>query len=188
MYSYFIGTVTEIFGDKVTLEIANVGYEVIIGNPYAYKIGHEYRIYLYQVVRDDAISLYGFENNETKLFFLKILSVKGIGPKNALNIINSFHLDELIRAIDTEDLEFLKRIPGVGSKSAQQIILDLKGKLVSIDNREVSINSELDNALSALKNLGYTHQELSKVKRELQCQKLEADEYVKLGLKILVNL
>lgn len=187
MYSYISGIVTEISNDRLSLEVNDIAYEIIVGNPFSYQIDARYKIYLYQHIREDVNLLYGFDSRETKQFFLKILAVKGIGPKSALTIVTSCMLQQLVEAIEKDDVDFLKKIPGVGAKSAQQIILDLKGKLVSQQVPCAEQDDALSAALSALKHLGYTSTEIKTVKKELEKETMSADAYVKLGLKLLLN-
>ena len=86
MYSYLNGTITEILPNKITVDVNNIGYEVITPNPYDYKLDEELKVFIHHYVREDAIHLYGFKSFDSKILFIKLLSVKGIGPKSAVAI------------------------------------------------------------------------------------------------------
>lgn len=131
MYEYLKGIVTFINPYYIVVENQGIGYQIALGNPYRYssKLNQEIMIYLHQVIREDTHSLYGFGTLEEKQLFLKLVSVSGIGPKSALAIMASDDHAGLIQAMETGDVTYLTKFPGVGKKTAQQMILDLKGKL-----------------------------------------------------------
>lgn len=187
MFSYMSGLVTEIYSDRISLEVHHIAYEILVGNPFSYQMDTVYKVYLYQHIREDANLLYGFDSQESKQLFLKILAVKGIGPKGALTIVTSCDIQHLVDAIENDDVAFLKKLPGIGAKSAQQMILDLKGKLVSDTLHTTVVNEPLNEALSALKHLGYTATEINKAKKEMEKESMTADAYLKLALKLLLN-
>lgn len=180
-----------------------VGYQVNTPNPFIYRVDHdtEVTIYTYQHVREDILALYGFKTREDKHLFMKLLNVTGIGPKGALAILASGQPQQVVYAIENEDEKFLIKFPGVGKKTARQIILDLKGKLndlvpsafpdlfqqdvdVSFSNNE---NMALDEAMEALKVLGYGDREIKKVIPALKKEELSTDQYVKKALQLLLK-
>ena len=126
MYEYFDGLVTSVTPYYIVVEIQGIGYQVYVANPFRYHADSKKKLYIYQAVRENAITLYGFWNLAEKNLFLKLLNVSGIGPKSALAILaNDNHLG-LVEAINGENITYLTKFPGVGKKTAQQIILDLK--------------------------------------------------------------
>ncbi|EOL45482.1 Holliday junction DNA helicase RuvA [Enterococcus phoeniculicola] len=197
MYEYIIGMVTFISPAYIVVENQGIGYQVAMGNPYRYssKMNQEVKIYLHQVVREDAHLLYGFNQLEEKQLFLRLISVSGIGPKSALAIMANEDHEGLIRAVETSDVTYLIKFPGVGKKTAQQMVLDLKGKLgelageVAVENTPVSSeNQALDEALSALTALGYSDKECKRVAKLLKEEPVMAtDEYLRLGLKLMMK-
>ena len=197
MYEYIIGMVTYISPTYVVVENQGIGYQVAMGNPYRYssKMNQEVKIYLHQVVREDAHLLYGFNQLEEKQLFLRLISVSGIGPKSALAIMANEDHEGLIQAVETSDVTYLIKFPGVGKKTAQQMVLDLKGKLgelageVPVENvPTVSENQALDEALSALTALGYSDKECKRVAKLLKEEPVMAtDEYLRLGLKLMMK-
>ena len=128
MYSYLIGKIVQIRPSYIVLETNNIGYELIVSNPYSFELGADIKIYVFKRVREPDVFLYGFKTLELKDLFLKLINVPGIGPKSALSILASDNTSDLILAIEEGNAKFLTKFPGIGMKSAQQIILDLKGK------------------------------------------------------------
>src|SRR5699024_2557561 len=115
-------------------DVSGIGYEVICANPFDFQanLQKELLIHTYQHVREDIQALYGFKDEDEKNLFVKLISVSGIGPKSAMTILGSIIVSEFIAAIEQEDEKYLTQFPGIGKKTARQIILDLKGKLTSM--------------------------------------------------------
>jgi len=165
MYGYIKGKVSEIKPKYIVLENNNIGYEIIVGNPFSYKISEdEVLVYTYYFVKDDSISLYGFSSSMQKDLFLSLISVSGIGPKSAMSIVTGASVDEIVKAINTHDVLFLKRFPGIGLKASQQIILDLSGKL---DFTSSSTNFKDNDIELALISLGYNKVDIRKVLKNI---------------------
>ena len=130
MYDYLKGQVTRITPEYIVLEQQGVGWLLYTPNPYAFRTSaSEQQIFVSMQVREDAQNLYGFHSLEQRELFKKLIQVSGIGPKGALAILASGNPTSVIQAIEMEDEAFLIRFPGVGKKTARQMILDLKGKL-----------------------------------------------------------
>ena len=184
MYGYIIGIITKINPKYVICENNQIGYILIVPNPYNFSIGTEYKIFTYQHVREDEISLYGFLTEEEKDLFLKLISVSGIGPKSALSILATGSVNEIVRAIEARDDKYLKKFPGIGAKASLQIILDLKGKL-NFDSSIIE-NNKLSDVKEALISLGYSSKEIDSVLKKLDENK-EINVLVKDALKLLVK-
>lgn len=191
MYSYIKGAVKEINPKNIVIENNGIGYEIVVSNPYEYLLDDTVVVYLSQQIREDSNTLYGFFSKAQKNLFLMLLKVKGVGPKSALAILAGDSSEDIIKAIESSNVAYLTKFPGVGKKSAQQIILDLQGKL-NIDDKNISnhnVNEALEDALLALEALGYTKKDLVKLKKNLaNYHYLKADEYVKQGLKLLMTM
>ncbi|MCF6138078.1 Holliday junction branch migration protein RuvA [Pseudalkalibacillus berkeleyi] len=197
MIDYITGTVKYIHTDHVVLECGHIGYKINCPNPFVYQdeIGNTKTIYMYQHVREDILALYGFENLDERDLFMKLIQVSGIGPKGALAILASGKPAQVVTAIENEDEKFLTRFPGVGKKTARQMILDLKGKLPNwtdtlFDEKpETSVSPQgLDDALEALVALGYGQKEIKKIVPQLEEQeRLSTDQYIKKALQLLLN-
>lgn len=201
MYAYIRGKLTQLFPTHVVVESINgVGYEIQTPNSYRFQkyLEKELVIYTSLIVREDAQLLYGFINEEEKDMFLSLIKVTGIGPKSALAILATSTPNEVKMAIENENDAYLTKFPGIGRKTARQIVLDLKGKVqITRETTEtlLSMNEENSNsenlvkeALLALEALGYSKREISKVEKVLNKSTFDSvDEAVKLGLKTLVS-
>ncbi len=174
MYSYLQGIVTEIEPEKVTLDVGGIGFHIVVPNPFEFEQGSEKKVYVYQHVREDAHTLYGFPSLREKRLFDQLLSVKGIGPKSALALIAAAEVDEIIKAIETSDAKYLNRFPGIGPKASQQIVLDLKGK-VETDRLTVKAQRKLDEVEDALRALGYKNKEIERATKKLDRKKSTAE-------------
>ena len=180
MYSYIKGIVTEIESNFITLESNNIGYMIYVSNPYSFKINNDYKIYIYQNIKEDENTLYGFNELEQKKLFLQLIDVNGVGPKMALPIIAT-DPKEVISAIEEGNINYLKKFPKIGDKVARQIILDLKGKLVN-DNNEKINNDEL---VDTLKALGYKIQDIKRILPNIK--ETEIEKQIKEALKLLMK-
>lgn len=181
MYGYIKGIITEIESNYIILENNNIGYLIFTSNPYSFNINNEYKVYVYQNVKEDELSLYGFKTKDEKDLFLKLIDVKGLGPKMALGIIAN-NTNDVVNAIENGDITYLKKFPKIGDKVARQIVLDLKGKLVEQDTNKNS-NEELMDALEAL---GYKKQDIKKIIPNVDSNK-KIEEQIKEALKLLLR-
>ena len=129
MYEYINGLVTNIYPAYLVIaDRSGVGYKLFVANPYRFEQNVESHVYVEQVVRENELTLYGFIDENEKALFNKLINVSGIGPKSALAILANGDSEGLVNAIANEDPTYLMQFPGVGKKTAQQIVLDLKGK------------------------------------------------------------
>lgn len=187
MYDYIKGTVTGLKNNAIVLENNGVGYLIYASNPYSYETQKDYKVYVYQQIREDENSLYGFKTLEEKEFFLKLISVKGLGCKMALPILAVGSINGIMDAIERENILYLKKFPKIGEKLAKQIVLDLKGKLefigVGISDDQVETENELKEVLIGL---GYKEKELKPVLARVDTS-LSIEEQVKDALKLLLK-
>ncbi len=181
MYEYIKGNIIDVDTNYVIIENNGIGYIVYVANPYSYKIGDN-KIYIYQYVKEDELSLYGFKDKQEKSLFLKLIGVKGLGCKMALPMFATGSTDSIISAIENEDISYLKKFPKIGDKVARQIILDLKGKLVSNEVNVVN-NKEL---IEALKALGYKLNDINKIIGKIDNSK-SIEQQIKDSLKLLLK-
>ncbi len=188
MIAYILGTVTMISVDSIVVETHGIGYELYFANIDSVKIGQEVQIFTYQHIREDENTLYGFLSKSDKELFLKLHSVKGVGPKTVLGMLRNAKSEQIINAIELQDVAFIKSMPGIGTKTASQVILDLKGKLVNADSGNINKNNEIIDAIEALKALGYKQSECIQVSKYLATiPNKSTDEYVKLALQYLLG-
>ena len=183
MYAYIKGFIKEIESDYIVLDNNGVGYLIYTASPYSFEIDKEYTVYLYQYVREDEITLYGFKSLEEKQLFLRLISVKGLGCKMALPMLALGSPDGIIDAIERENILYLKKFPKIGDKVARQIILDLKGKLAKSGGVSTQSNDEL---VDALRSLGYKNADINKVVKQVDSS-LDIEQQIKEALKLLLK-
>ncbi len=183
MYSYIKGVITMVEPSYVVLENNGIGYMIFVANPYLYKLNEEVLIYLYQQIREDENTLYGFKNKEEKDLFLKLISVKGLGCKMALPMLSGDNKDSIYSAIESGNVNYLKKFPKIGDKVARQIILDLKGKLELDTN---SNKQDFTNLTETLKSLGYKPVDIKRILPNIDVNKT-LEQQVKEALKLLLK-
>lgn len=184
MYSYIKGFVTEIGINNIVVEANGVGFLIYVPNPFCYELNKEYKVYVYNKIGEDEYSLYGFKEKEEYELFLKLISVKGLGPKLALPILATGSISGIVDAINRENILYLTKFPKIGEKLARQIILDLKGK-IDIDVTEVEDDSTED-LMDTLNALGYKTTEIKKVINNVDHSK-SLEEQVKEALRLLLK-
>lgn len=197
MYEYLEGKVTIVTPSYIVIDVQGVGYRVLTANPYRYHENDVTRIYIYQAVRETELTLYGFVDSDEKQLFEQLLNVSGIGPKSALAILASADHSGLINAIANDDASYLTKFPGVGKKTAGQIVLDLKDKILQLDtgnqnSKEIMTASNdilpLSDALSALESLGYRTKDVEKIAKKLrELPETTTDDYLRQGLTLLTK-
>lgn len=185
MIGFVSGTVHAFGLDYVLVDVHGVGYRINFYHPEELSVGKQVTIYTYQNVREDEISLFGFLSLLEYDLFTKLISVKGLGPKIACSILSRSSVEDVIKAIEAGDVDFMKRMPGIGNKTASQIILDLKGKLVRADEEKFS--ESLNDVGEVLKALGYKAQEIKNVLKKLNDEEGSTDELIKKALSMLVK-
>lgn len=188
MLDYIFGTIKEVSYDSLVVEANGMGYALVISNPNGFVIGDTRKVHTYLQVKEDAFVLYGFKSKEERELFLKLIGVSGLGPKTVIGMFSSVTVDQMIQAIETSNTAFLKKLPGIGPKAAQQIILDLKGKLileVSKPTDTIKSNQELMDAKEALKTLGFKVAEIDGVLAKLASTPANSEEYLRQALKML---
>ena len=183
MYEYIKGKITDINSTYITLENNNIGYAIYTGNPYYYQLDKEYKVYIYNQIKEDEHLLFGFKDQNEKDLFLKLISVKGLGPKMAMPILATGSITNIEQAIEKEDINYLKKFPKIGDKVARQIILDLKGKLAKQDQTNVNNSQEL---ILVLENLGYKNNDIKKVIPSVNTNNT-LEEQIKEALKLMLK-
>jgi len=168
MIAFLSGRLLEKHANAVIVDVGGVGYEVTIPLSTFYELGEpgsdvELRIYTH--VREDAIQLFGFKTTRERDLYLKLISVQGIGAKSGITMLSGMNADEIVAAIRSNDLGRLTAIPGVGRKTAERLVIELRDKVgelavaigagTSNPSGSLPVDAVFDNALSALINLGY---------------------------------
>lgn len=193
MFSYIKGDLMEISGDSIVVENNGIGFRVFIPGsviPSLPSVGNEIKIHTYFQVKEDAMNLYGFLAKDDLYVFKLLLSVNGIGPKGALSILSAMTPDDLRFAVLAGDSKMISTAPGIGNKTAQRLIIELKDKLSIEDviNKEegISLPKNDDNrneAVQALVALGYSRSEAYKAVNKVQGEHSDTEELLKLALK-----
>ena len=184
MYNYIKGTVVDQTSALIVVDNNGIGYDVYVSNPYAFEIGKEYKVYLYHHITENSQTLFGFKTEAEKELFLKLINVKGLGPKIALPMFATGSPDGIIDAIDRENVLYLTKFPKVGDKLARQIILDLKGKLAVSGNESARAGS--NELVEVLDNLGYKKPEIKKVLPNIDYTK-SLEEQIKDALRLMLK-
>lgn len=189
MYSYISGELTDISEDHIVVDNHGIGYRFFVPNTSVYqrKKGEQVKVYTYLHVREDCMQLFGFQTNEELSFFKQLLGVNGIGPKAALAILGVLSVSDLRFAILAEDAKAIAAAPGVGAKTAQRVILDLKDKIDDIapegmsgmvaDDSYMQLKSDV---IDAMTSLGYS---ASEALRALEQIDLDENSRVEVVLK-----
>ena len=195
MYEYLNGELAYILPTAIVIDVHGVGYQVVFANPYRLQdsLKKQIKVLVQQVVREDSITLYGFISYEERELFQRLISVSGIGPKSAMSILANDDTDGFVNAVESGNVTYLTKFPGVGKKTAQQIILDLKGKFEALPEETtkavVSTNqATLEEAKEALLGLGYSAKEITKIWKSLEAAAPSTtQEALKVAFKLLMK-
>lgn len=195
MYEYLNGELAHILPTAIVVDVHGVGYQVVFANPYRLQdsLKKQIKVLVQQVVREDSITLYGFISSEERELFQRLISVSGIGPKSAMSILANDDTEGFVNAVESGNVTYLTKFPGVGKKTAQQIILDLKGKFEAVPEETtkavVSTNqATLEEAKEALLGLGYSAKEITNIWKSLEAAAPSTtQEALKVAFKLLMK-
>ena len=190
------GNLEEKASNFVVIDVSGIGYKIFMSDSAIQKIGEIgeiVKVHTHYYVREDNISLYGFLSNDELKMFELLLQVSGIGAKSAIIMLSNITPSNFVLAVITNDVSKLTKIPGIGAKTAQRIILELKDKLKTEsaaskteETRSVLEKSEvIDEAISALQILGYNKKEIEKALEKIDKTNITVEELIKKGLTIL---
>ncbi len=199
MYAYVKGMIEDILEDNCVIEVNDIGYNVQISGQTIAKlpgIGEKVKLYTYTNVKEDALQLFGFLTKADLEMFKKCITVNGIGPKGALALLSAMDADELRFAIISQDIKAISKAPGIGKRTAERLVLELKDKL-SIDDamieREIDSykgtvatlnNAQIQEAVEALVSLGYGQSESLKAVNSVEgAADMDAGALLKAALK-----
>ena len=202
MYAYIKGTLEIKTTGYVVVETnSGIGYKIFMSESAIERlndIGSTVKIFTYMRVREDDISLYGFNTNEELRMFELLLSVSGIGAKSAINILSNITPSSFALAVITNDINTLKKLPGIGAKSAQRVILELKDKLKTEEaeakietSKEIQVaikeDDKVQEAMSALQVLGYSKKEIEVAMQKIDTSALSVEDIIRKGLNNLAR-
>lgn len=198
MIGYIKGRVEEIGAGNLILERDGIGYRIFVPDGGAARIGEEVKVYTYLHVKEDALQLYGFFSKDDHDIFKMLLNVSGIGPKGALGILSGLSADELRFAVLSDDAATIARAPGIGKKTAQKLILELKDKfsleeafetkLSHVQQSAAAMSSDgISEAVQALTALGYSNTEAIQAVRKVEdAASMDAEAILKAALKFIL--
>ena len=199
MFAYIKGSLEEKGNNYVVIDVSGIGYKIFMSENAIAKmcdLGANVKVHTYYYVREDNISLYGFITKEELKMFELLLSVSGIGAKSAITMLSNITPSKFALAVISNDVGELKKIPGVGPKSAQRIILELKDKLKTeqaIEEDDVQIKCEIkktenvSESMEALQILGYNRREIEKVFEKIANLDVSVEELIKKALSLLAR-
>ncbi|MDD4785298.1 MAG: Holliday junction branch migration protein RuvA [Candidatus Shapirobacteria bacterium] len=179
MISSLKGEILVIGNNFVEVEVQGVGYLVWCGLNFLKRrmVGENLRIYTYQAVSENDISLFGFETNDEVNLFKMLISVSGVGPKSGAQIMGQTSSEEIVKAIGDADVVFFEKIKGIGKKTAQRIIIDLKSKIGGLGELDLSKEDRIEDDLTlSLKQLGFDRKEIEKVVAKLPKELIVIEE------------
>lgn len=187
MIGFLSGKIELLKRPFVIINVNGVGYKVLVSENFYSKltINQLLKIFTYTYVREDAFELFGFPQIDDLILFESLITVSGIGPKTALNIFSFGERKEIIEAILKGDVSFFTSVPRLGTKNAQKIIIELKGKMGSSEDLDLSGKDIQENAevVEALKNFGFSVKEAQKALRDIKTQNLSPEEKIRIALK-----
>lgn len=194
MFEYIKGKVVSIKEEYIVVENNNIGYKIFtsVATMSEIDMGEEILIYIYYNLRDDGVYLYGFYREEELDMFNLLILVSSVGPKTALGVLSTLTPGELKLAILNRDLKTLTKAPGIGKKTAERIVLELKDRVEKIDvnyreEDKIVINDNADIAIEALESLGYSEREVKKILLKFDIEKMSEEDIIKLVLKNISN-
>ncbi len=179
---YFLrGVIHQVNSDSVIIDVRDVGYEVLVSHIDAYEVGQNVLLYTYNVVREDENYLIGFMDIEERNVFMSLIKVKGLGPKTVINALSATTPQDVINAISSNNVAFLKKLPGLGAKAAGQIILDLKGELTGSKGNP----KQYEEVYDALKSLGFKGAAIDRVLATINEPNASTEDILRIALSRL---
>ena len=195
MITYLVGKLTEMDETSVVVEAYGVGYEVFcatrtIGELYEH--GKEVKLYIHEQIKEDSHDLYGFYHKEEREVFRKLISVSGIGPKGGMQVLNMYSVQESIEIIMEQDVKAMSKVSGIGPKTAQRIVLELKDSMAKLFVPDLSIlktglkdKAAKEDAIEALIALGYSNNEAKKAVEAVDDYHSSSEDLIKKALSLL---
>lgn len=198
MFAYIKGSLEQKSNNYVVIDVGGIGYKIFMATKAIEtlgEIGKVVKVHTHYYVREDNISLYGFNTNEELRMFELLLQVSGIGAKSAIAMLSEISPSSFALAVISDDISQLVKIPGIGKKTAARIVLELKDKLKTEEaitkTEEVKLSitneEETSEAIAALQVLGYTKREVEKALENVDTKNLQLEEIIKQGLKNLAR-
>lgn len=180
---YFLkGKVEFLKSDSIILNVHDIGYQIYVSHVNNYKVNDYISIFTHNVVKEDSNYLIGFTSNEEKCLFHSLLKVNGLGPKTAISALRVTTPEEFKKAVECGNVSFLKKLPGIGERVANQIVYELKGKF---PGRNETNSKTYEEAKTALNGLGFKKTEIEKVLCTINEPNIDVNDLIKLALQKL---
>ncbi len=200
MYAYLKGKVAEVSGDNLVMEVGNIGYNIRIPGsvvPLLPPAGQEVKVYTYTSVREDALQLFGFLSRDDLEMYKMLISVSGIGPKGGLAVLSAMRADEVRMAVVSQDAKAIAKAPGIGNKTAQRIILELKDRVSLPDVfpsqaqesgavQTTGLGQAREEAVEALTALGYSSTDALRAVKAVGGEGMDVESLLKAALKKMI--
>ena len=199
MFAYIMGSLEMKFKNYIVIDVGGLGYKIFMSENAIEtigEIGEIVKVFTYYRVREDDVSIFGFKTQEELRMFELLLSVSGVGAKSAQAMLSCIEPSEFAIAVISNNVKLLTQIPGIGPKSAQRIILELKDKLKAEQSEEqieqskvksAKVNENVQEAISGLMVLGYSRKDIEKAFEHLVVEELSVEDLVKKGLILLTT-
>jgi len=182
MIAYLKGEIVEIEGNEIILNVNDIGFAINTAHIKTLQVGKTYTFYIYEHIKEDEYSLYGFlDKNELRLFKLIVEHIQGVGPKTAMNIFRTLSFEEIRKAIEEKDYRPFLEVKGLGEKTAKRIVLEIGGELFREEEED-----KVKEVYQALINLGFEKDSVKNALKSLD-KNLTVEELIKEGLKKLSN-
>ncbi len=179
---YFLrGEIHQVDSESVVIDVNDVGYQVLVSHASNFEVGQKVLLYTYNVVREDENYLIGFSDVEERNVFLSLIKVKGLGPKTVIGALSATTPQDVINAISSNNVAFLKKLPGLGAKAAGQIILDLKGELTGSKGNP----KQYEEVYDALKTLGFKGAAIDRVLASINEPNATTEDILRIALSRL---
>lgn len=194
MIAFVEGAIRIIRRESVVVDVGSVGWEIYVSRPESYALSQKVFFLTWQQFREESQTLYGFESEEEYELFCSLIGVKGIGCKTALNMLGAMEAGEIVRAIASEDVKTLKKLPGIGARTAGQIVLDLRGTIMALEPKDSAsafaapVSGPWAETRDALLSLGYKPADLGGLEKEIGTRAdLGVDGMLRLCLQALAK-
>jgi len=198
MIGFVRGKIDYLGKDFCLVDVNGIGFRVFMpaGELATLAIGQQVKLQTYLAVREDAMLLYGFKEKAAYTLFMQLIGVSGIGPKGALGILSGAKVDEIYLALQSRDLKFLTKLPGIGKKTAERMLLELKEKVGTLEGKPMEFTdstgtltgTSADEAMEALLALGYSNSEVIPVLQKIENrEQMTAEAIIKQALKLMAG-
>ncbi len=188
MFAFIEGRVDSISGGSIVVSTNGIGYEIFISKKFEANVNDNIKVYTYLIHKEDSMILYGFNNREEKKMFSTLISVSGVGPKLAIEILSTYNINEIMNILFNKDVNMLKKVPGMGLKKAEKLLFDLRDKIekIELNLSNISYTNIESDVIKALISLGFSNSEALKSLSLIENKaNLSAEDLISLALKNL---